>query len=37
MLNHLNEIDALPYTDKHCILYTIGHLLASVKTQAAYS
>lgn len=37
MLKRLNEIDALPEADKHCILYTIDHLLASVKTQAAYS
>jgi hypothetical protein len=36
MYNILNEIDTLPNEDKHGILYTIDHLLASVKTQAAY-
>ncbi|MBC7412578.1 MAG: helix-turn-helix transcriptional regulator [Bacteroidia bacterium] len=36
MLKRLNDIDALPETDKVHILYTIDHLPASVKTQAAY-
>jgi transcriptional regulator with XRE-family HTH domain len=37
MLKRLNEIIALPDRDKDHILYTIDHLLASVKTQQAYA
>jgi transcriptional regulator with XRE-family HTH domain len=37
MLKRLNDITALKENDKEHILYTIDHLLASVKTQAAYS
>jgi len=36
MLKRLNDITNLPDKDKECVLYTIDHLLASVKTQAAY-
>ena len=36
MLKRLNDITALKENDKEHILYTIDHLLASVKTQAAY-
>jgi len=36
MLKRLNDINNLPDRDKDCVLYTIDHLLASVKTQAAY-
>jgi len=36
MLKRLNDITALKEDDKEHILYTIDHLLASVKTQAAY-
>lgn len=36
MLKRLNEITNLPETDKEHILYTIDHLLASVKTKLAY-
>lgn len=36
MLKRLNDITALKEDDKKHILYTIDHLLASVKTQAAY-
>ena len=36
MLRRLNEITNLPDTDKEHILYTIDHLLASVKTRLAY-
>jgi len=37
MLKRLNDIAALPDTDKDHILYTIDNLLASVKTRLAYS
>lgn len=37
MLKRLNDIAALPDTDKNHILYTIDNLLASVKTRLAYS
>lgn len=36
MLKRLNDIIALPDTDKTHILYTIDNLLASVKTRLAY-
>lgn len=36
MLKRLNDITSLPDKDKECVLYTIDHLLASVKTQAVY-
>jgi transcriptional regulator with XRE-family HTH domain len=36
MLKRLNEITNLPEVDKEHILYTIDHLLASVKTKLAY-
>lgn len=36
MLRRLNDISALKEKDKEHILYTIDHLLASVKTEAAY-
>ena len=36
MLKRLNDLSALKDEDKEHILYTIDHLLASVKTQAAY-
>lgn len=36
MLKRLNDIAALPDTDKTHILYTIDNLLASVKTRLAY-
>lgn len=36
MLKRLNDINTLPEKDKECVLYTIDHLLASVKTQAVY-
>jgi DNA-binding XRE family transcriptional regulator len=36
MLRRLNDITALKDKDKEHILYTIDHLLASVKTEAAY-
>jgi transcriptional regulator with XRE-family HTH domain len=36
MLKRLNDITALKEDDKKHILFTIDHLLASVKTQAAY-
>jgi transcriptional regulator with XRE-family HTH domain len=36
MLKRLNDINQLPDKDKECVLYTIDHLLASVKTQLAY-
>jgi len=36
MLKRLNDINELPERDKNCVLYTIDHLLASVKTQAVY-
>ena len=36
MLRRLNDITNLPDTDKEQILYTIDHLLASVKTKLAY-
>lgn len=36
MLKRLIDITALKEDDKEHILYTIDHLLASVKTQAAY-
>ncbi|MFY0255709.1 helix-turn-helix domain-containing protein [Chitinophaga sp. 30R24] len=36
MLKRLNDINALPEKDKRCILYTLDHLLASVKTQETY-
>jgi hypothetical protein len=36
MLKRLNDITNLPDKDKEHVLYTIDHLLASVKTQAAY-
>jgi transcriptional regulator with XRE-family HTH domain len=36
MLKRLNDINSLPDKDKVCVLYTIDHLLASVKTQAVY-
>jgi transcriptional regulator with XRE-family HTH domain len=36
MLKRLNDITNLPDKDKECVLYTIDHLLASVKTQAVY-
>jgi len=37
MLKRLNDIAALPDTDKKHILYAIDNLLASVKTRLAYS
>ena len=37
MLKRLNEITHLPEFDKEHILYTIDHLLASVKTRQAYA
>ena len=37
MLKHLNDIAALPDSDKSHILYTIDNLLASVKTRLAYN
>ena len=36
MLRRLNNITALKDKDKEHILYTIDHLPASVKTEAAY-
>ncbi|MBO9154073.1 helix-turn-helix domain-containing protein [Chitinophaga sp. GCM10012297] len=36
MLKRLNDIDALPETDKQCILYAIDGLLRDAKTRAAY-
>ncbi|NQY08214.1 MAG: hypothetical protein HRT71_01685 [Flavobacteriales bacterium] len=36
MLKRLNDIAALPDSDKSHILYTIDNLLASVKTRLAY-
>ncbi|HMT72075.1 MAG TPA: helix-turn-helix transcriptional regulator [Saprospiraceae bacterium] len=36
MLRRLNDINDLPEKDKECVLYTLDHLLASVKTQMAY-
>lgn len=37
MLKRLNDISALPETDKSHILYTLDNLLASVKTRLAFS
>ncbi|MBO9154080.1 helix-turn-helix domain-containing protein [Chitinophaga sp. GCM10012297] len=37
MLKRLNDIDALPETDKQCILYALDGLLRDAKTRAAYS
>jgi transcriptional regulator with XRE-family HTH domain len=36
MLKRLNDITNLPESDKEHILYTLDHLLASVKTKLAY-
>jgi len=36
MLKRLNDINELPERDKDCVLYTVDHLLAPVKTQAVY-
>jgi transcriptional regulator with XRE-family HTH domain len=36
MLKRLNDISQLPDKDKECVLYTIDHLLASVKTELVY-
>jgi transcriptional regulator with XRE-family HTH domain len=36
MLKRLNDIDKLPLKDRECILYTLDHLLASVKTELVY-
>ncbi|WP_338239272.1 hypothetical protein [Persicobacter diffluens] len=39
MFSHkrLQQINALPEEDKHCILYTIDNLLASANTRQAYT
>ena len=37
MLKRLNDITALPDSDKLHILYAIDNLLASVKTRLAYN
>jgi transcriptional regulator with XRE-family HTH domain len=36
MLKRLNDIDALPDEDKHCILYAIDGLLRDAKAKHAY-
>lgn len=36
MLKRLNDIDALPDDDKHCILYAIDGLLRDAKAKHAY-
>lgn len=36
MLKRLNDIDALPDEDKHCILYVIDGLLRDAKAKHAY-
>lgn len=36
MLKRLNDIDALPEDDKHCILYAIDGLLRDAKAKHAY-
>lgn len=36
MLKRLNDIEALPEEDKHCILYTIDGLLRDAKAKHAY-
>jgi len=36
MLKRLNDIDALPDEDKHCILYAIDGLLRDAKAKNAY-
>ncbi len=36
MLKRLNDIDALPDEDKHCILYALDGLLRDAKAKHAY-
>lgn len=36
MLKRLNDIEALPDEDKHCILYAIDGLLRDAKAKSAY-
>ncbi len=36
MLKRLNDIEALPDEDKHCILYAIDGLLRDAKAKHAY-
>ena len=37
MLQRLNEINALPTDDKHCILYAIDGLLQNARTKKAFA